>query len=147
MVTENQGTFTADERAAMKERAKEAKAAARNASAAEKAAEAARGVLDKIAEMPPDDRRIAETVHSIVVAAAPQLAPKLWYGMPAYALEGEVVLFVQTAAKFKTRYATIGFSDKARLDDGAMWPTAYAITEITADVEERIAQLVRRAAG
>lgn len=147
MVTGNQGNFTADERAAMKERAKEARAAARNASAAEKAAEAAQGVLEKIAEMPPPDRRIAEAVHSIVAAAAPHLAPRLWYGMPAYALDGEVVLFVQSAAKFKTRYTTLGFSDQARLDDGVMWPTVFAISEITADVEERIAQLVRRAAG
>ncbi|GAB2746257.1 iron chaperone [Streptomyces bullii] len=141
--------FTPEERAAMKEHAQEQKKAARRrgASAAEKAAEAERDVLAKIAEMPDSDRIMAERVHAVVKANAPVLAPKLWYGMPAYALDGKVVCFFQSAAKFKARYATLGFNDAAKLDDGAMWPTAFALTEVTADVEARIAALVKQAVG
>ncbi|GAA3204958.1 DUF1801 domain-containing protein [Streptomyces sp. XM83C] len=139
--------FTAEERAAMKEHAAEQKKAARKGSAAEKAAEAERDVLAKIADMKDDDRVMAERVHAVVTESAPQLAPKLWYGMPAYALNGKVVCFFQSAAKFKARYATLGFNDAARLDDGAMWPTAFALTKITPEVEEQIAALVKQAAG
>ncbi|MBH5334346.1 DUF1801 domain-containing protein [Streptomyces pactum] len=139
--------FTAEERAAMKEHAKELKAAARRGSREQKAAEAVRDVLAKIAEMPDSDRIMAERVHAVVTATAPALAPKLWYGMPAYALDGKVVCFFQSAAKFKARYATLGFSDQAKLDDGPMWPAAFALTEVTPEVEERIADLVKRAVG
>ncbi|CAL9344858.1 iron chaperone [Streptomyces sp. enrichment culture] len=139
--------FTAEERAAMKEHAQETKKAARRGSRAEKAAEAERDVLAKIAEMPDADRVMAERVHAVVTAAAPALAPRLWYGMPAYASDGKVVCFFQSAAKFKARYATLGFNDPARLDDGPMWATAFALTEVTPQVEERIADLVKRAVG
>ena len=131
-------TFTAEERAAMKERAQELKAA-------KSQADAERDVLAKIAEMPPTDRALAERVHAIVKDSAPGLAPKTWYGMPAYARDGKVVCFFQSAQKFKTRYATLGFSDKANLDDGDMWPTAFALQKLTADDEARITALVRRA--
>ncbi|MEW2223405.1 hypothetical protein AB0939_29625 [Streptomyces sp. NPDC006990] len=137
--------FTAQERAAMKEHAQERKKAARRTSQAEKAAEAERDVLAKIAEMQDSDRAMAERVHAVVTAAAPVLAPKLWYGMPAYALDGKIVCFFQSAAKFKARYATLGFSDQARLDDGPMWPAGFALTEVTPEVETRIAALVERA--
>ncbi|GAA4685825.1 iron chaperone [Streptomyces youssoufiensis] len=137
--------FTPEERAAMKEHAQELKKASRRRSRAEKEAEAAADVVAKIAEMPEADRVLAERVHAIVTANAPTLAPKLWYGMPAYALDGKVVCFFQGASKFKTRYATLGFSDVAALDEGAMWPAAYALTEVNAEVEARIAELVRRA--
>ncbi|MGC0334205.1 uncharacterized protein YdhG (YjbR/CyaY superfamily) [Streptomyces sp. SAI-170] len=139
--------FSAEERAAMKEHAQEMKKAARRTSKADKAAEAARDVLAKIAEMPVSDRVMAERVHAVVTSTAPALAPKLWYGMPAYALEGKVVCFFQSAEKFKARYATLGFNDPAQLDDGPMWATAFALTEVTPEVEERIAALVKRAAG
>ncbi|MBQ0862315.1 iron chaperone [Streptomyces sp. RK75] len=137
--------FTAEERAAMKEHAQEQKKAARRTSRAEKEAEAVRDVLVKIAEMPDADRILAERVHAVITANAPTLAPKLWYGMPAYALDGKVVCFFQSAAKFKARYATLGFNDPAKLDEGSMWATAFALTEVTAEVEERIAALVRQA--
>ncbi|MBQ1163012.1 DUF1801 domain-containing protein [Streptomyces sp. A73] len=137
--------FTAEERAAMKEHAQEQKKAARRTSRAEKEAEAVRDVLAKIAEMPDADRILAERVHAVITANAPTLAPKLWYGMPAYALDGKVVCFFQSAAKFKARYATLGFNDPAKLDEGSMWATAFALTEVTAEVEERIAALVRQA--
>ncbi|GAA2812585.1 DUF1801 domain-containing protein [Kitasatospora aburaviensis] len=137
--------FTAEERAAMKDRAQEAKKAVRTGSRAEKAAEAERDVLAKIAEMQDSDRVMAERVHAIVAANAPGLAPKLWYGMPAYALDGKVVCFFQSAEKFKARYATLGFSDQAKLDDGPMWAAAFALTEVTAEVEARIAALVKQA--
>jgi uncharacterized protein YdhG (YjbR/CyaY superfamily) len=139
--------FTAEERAAMKDHAAEQKKAARRGSAAEKAAEAERDVLAKIAELEGSDRVLAERVHALVTAAAPVLAPKLWYGMPAYALDGKVVCFFQSAAKFKARYATLGFNDAARLDEGVMWPTAFALTEVTPEVEARITELVKRAVG
>ncbi|TDC54299.1 DUF1801 domain-containing protein [Actinomadura sp. KC345] len=137
--------FSAEERAAMKEHAQERKKAARRTSREEKAAEAARDVVAKIAELEGPDRAMAERVHAVVTAAAPVLAPRLWYGMPAYALDGKVVCFFQGAAKFKARYATLGFNDPATLDDGPMWATAFALTEVTAEVEERIAALVKRA--
>ncbi|MBH0083885.1 iron chaperone [Salinibacterium sp. SWN167] len=133
-------SFSADERAAMKERAREAK---RVASAAEDLTD----VLSKIAEMPEDDRGLAERVHATVLAAAPGLTPKTWYGMPAYAKDGKVVCFFQAASKFKSRYATLGFSDEAALDDGPMWPTAYALIRWTDDVEAQITKLVTRAVG
>lgn len=131
----------------MKDHAKELKAAARRGTRADKAAEAERDVLAKIAEMEDSDRIMAERVHTVVTAHAPALAPKLWYGMPAYALDGKVVCFFQSAAKFKARYATLGFSDLARLDEGAMWAAGFALTEVTPEVEERIGGLVERAVG
>ncbi|WP_445399836.1 iron chaperone [Streptomyces sp. LE64] len=137
--------FTAEERAAMKEHAQELRKEARRASRADKAEAAARDVVAKIAEMPEADRIIAERVHALVTANAPDLAPKLWYGMPAYALDGKVVCFFQGADKFKARYATLGFNDGAKLDEGAMWATAFALTEVTPEVEARITELVRRA--
>jgi uncharacterized protein YdhG (YjbR/CyaY superfamily) len=139
--------FTDDERAAMKERARELKAEARRAAKADKAAEAEREVLQKIAEMPEADRVIAERIHQIVKANAPNLAPKTWYGMPAYARDGKVVCFFQSAEKFGARYATLGFNDIAHLDDGDMWPTSFAVKELTSAGEERIAALVKRAVG
>ncbi|MFD9096953.1 iron chaperone [Streptomyces collinus] len=137
--------FTAEERAAMKEHGRELKKAARRASKADKAAEAERDVLAKIAEMGDADRIMAERVHAVVTASAPVLAPKLWYGMPAYALDGKVVCFFQSAEKFKARYATLGFSDQAKLDDGPMWAAGFALTEVTPEVEARIAALVEQA--
>ena len=104
-------------------------------------------VLAKIAEMAPADRALAERIHAIVKAAAPQLVSRTWYGMPAYARDGNVVCFFQSGQKFKTRYATLGFSDKAQLDDGVMWPTSYALKELTAAEEARITELVKRAVG
>ncbi|MET7362284.1 DUF1801 domain-containing protein [Streptomyces sp. NPDC005562] len=139
--------FTAEERAAMKDHAQELKKAARRTSAAEKAAEAVRDVLAKIAAMREPDRVMAERVHAVITANAPALAPRLWYGMPAYALDGKVVCFFQSAEKFKARYATLGFSDLAKLDDGPMWAAGYALAEVTPEVETRIAELVRRAVG
>jgi uncharacterized protein YdhG (YjbR/CyaY superfamily) len=136
--------FTDEERAAMKERAKEMKAEARRGPRAGKE-DAERDVLAKIAELPAPDRAMAERVHAIVKASAPALSPRLWYGMPAYARDGKVVCFFQSAQKFKERYATFGFSDQANLDEGSMWPTSYALTELTADVEARIGALVKRA--
>ena len=136
--------FTADEKAAMRERAKEQKVAARRG--ADDAA-ALKDVLAKIAEMPPSDREIAERIHELIMTTAPHLAPKTWYGQPAYAKDGKVVCFFQAAAKFKTRYSTLGFSDEAQLDDGKMWPTSWAITGLTAADEQEIAKLIKRAAG
>ena len=132
--------FTPEERAAMKERAEEMKAAARRGKA-----DGESDVLAKIAEMPEPDRAMAERLHAIVKASAPALSPKTWYGMPAYAKDGKVVCFFQSAQKFKTRYATFGFSDKANLDEGAMWPTAFALKELTAAEEARIGALVKKA--
>jgi uncharacterized protein YdhG (YjbR/CyaY superfamily) len=136
--------FTAEERAAMRERAQEQKAAARRGPRASKA-DGESDVLAKIAEMPKPDRAIAERLHAIVKASAPDLSPRTWYGMPAYAKDGKVVCFFQSAQKFKTRYATFGFSDKANLDEGAMWPTAFALKELTAADETRIGALVKKA--
>ena len=138
------GGFTDDERAAMKERAKEVRAA-RRGTAAKAGGES--DLLAKVAEMPEPDRAVAERVHAVIKAAAPGLEPRTWYGMPAYAKDGTVLCFFQPAVKFKARYATLGFNDKANLDDGDMWPCAYAIEDLTAAVEARIAELVRRAAG
>ncbi len=138
--------FTADERAAMKERAKELKAASRRSPRADKT-DGESDVLAKIAEMAEPDRAMAERLHAIIKAAAPDLSPRTWYGMPAYAKDGNVVCFFQDAGKFKARYATLGFSDKANLDEGAMWPTAFALTELTAAGEARIAALVKKAAS
>jgi uncharacterized protein YdhG (YjbR/CyaY superfamily) len=135
--------FTAEERAAMKERAKELKAEAR---ANKNRAEGERAVLDKIAEMPEPDRVMAERLHAIVKASAPELSPKTWYGMPAYAnADGKVVCYFTPASKFDSRYATFGFNDDANLDDGAMWPTSFALTELTAADEARIGALVKKA--
>lgn len=136
--------FTPEERAAMKERAKEAKAASGRGG---KKADGEGDVLAKIGDMEAADRALAEKLHAIVKAAAPELSPRTWYGMPAYAKDGKVVCFFQGAKKFKTRYATLGFQDQANLDDGAMWPTAYALTELTPEVEARIAALVKQAAS
>jgi uncharacterized protein YdhG (YjbR/CyaY superfamily) len=136
------GGFTAEERAAMKERAREAKAEARRG--ADRAA-GEKDLLAKLAEMEGPDRAMGERIHEIVTASAPDLMPKTWYGMPAYAKDGKVVCFFQPAEKFKSRYATFGFNDDAHLDDGAMWPTAFALTELTADGEARISELVKRA--
>jgi uncharacterized protein YdhG (YjbR/CyaY superfamily) len=136
--------FTDEERGAMKERAKELKAAARRGPSGKKADEES-AVLAKIAEMTESDRAMAERLHAVITSSAPDLSPKLWYGMPAYAKDGKVVCFFQSAQKFKARYATFGFNDAANLDEGAMWPTAFALTELTAADEERIAALVKKA--
>jgi uncharacterized protein YdhG (YjbR/CyaY superfamily) len=137
--------FTDEERAALKERAKELKAPARRGSAASQS-DGESDVLAKIAEMGEPDRAMAERIHAIVKATAPDLTPRTWYGQPAYAKDGNVVCFFQPAQKFKTRYATLGFSDKANLDEGDMWPTAYALKELTPGLEARIAELVKAAA-
>ncbi|ATW53050.1 iron chaperone [Streptomyces peucetius] len=131
----------------MKERARELKASARRGSRAAKAAEDEAAAVAKIAEMQESDRAMAERLHAVIKASAPDLAPKLWYGMPAYAKDGKVVCFFQSAQKFSTRYATFGFSDKANLDEGAMWPTSYALKELTAADEARIGALVKKAAN
>ena len=136
--------FTDEERAAMKERAQELKAEARRGPRAKKA-DGERDVLAKIAEMPKPDRAMAERLHAIIKASAPALSPRTWYGMPAYAKDGNVVCFFQSAHKFKTRYATFGFSDKANLDEGTMWPVAFAVKELTAAAEARIGALVKKA--
>lgn len=135
--TKSEG-FTAEERAAMRERAQELKAEARKA-------DGDSDVLAKIAEMPAPDRAMAERLHTLVKASAPALSPKTWYGMPAYAMDGKVVCFFQSAHKFKSRYATFGFSDTANLDEGTMWPTSFALKELTAADEARIAALVKKA--
>jgi uncharacterized protein YdhG (YjbR/CyaY superfamily) len=136
--------FTDDERAAMRERAQELKAAARRGPRAGKA-DGESHVLAKIAEMPERDRTMAERLHDLIKASAPALSPRTWYGMPAYAKDGKVVCFFQSAQKFKTRYATFGFSDKANLDAGAMWPTSFALKELTAAEEKKIGTLVKKA--
>jgi len=136
--------FTAEERAAMKERAQELKAAGRRGPRADKA-DGESAVLAKIAEMPEPDRAMAKRLHAIIKASAPALSPKTWYGMPAYAKDGKVVCFFQSAQKFKSRYATFGFNDAANLDEGAMWPTSFALTELTATEEARISALVKKA--
>jgi uncharacterized protein YdhG (YjbR/CyaY superfamily) len=126
--------FTAEEKAAMRERAKEAKAATGEAD-----------VLEKIAEMAEPDRAMAERLHELIKTTAPELGPKTWYGMPAYAKDGDNICFFQPAQKFKSRYGTLGFTDKANLDEGAMWPSSYALMELTPGVEARIAELVKQA--
>jgi uncharacterized protein YdhG (YjbR/CyaY superfamily) len=134
--------FTDEERAAMKERAKELKAEAR---ANKKKAAGESDVLTKIAEMPEPDRTMATRLHEIITASVPDLWPKTWYGMPAYARDGKVVCFFQSASKFNTRYATLGFNDAANLDEGAMWPVAFALKELTAAEETKISALVKKA--
>ncbi len=136
--------FTDEERAAMREHAQELKAAARRGPRAGKA-DGESDVLAKIAEMAEPDRTMAERLHAIITASAPALLPRTWYGMPAYAKDGKVVCFFQSAQKFNTRYATLGFSDTANLDEGAMWPTSFALTELTAAEEARISVLVKKA--
>jgi uncharacterized protein YdhG (YjbR/CyaY superfamily) len=130
-------TFTAEERAAMKERVQEQKAAASKA-------DQESDVLAKIAEMPEPDRTMAQRIHTVIKASAPDLSSRLWYGQPAYARDGKVVCFFQPAQKFKTRYSTLGFSDEANLDDGAMWPTSFALTKLTAADEKKIGALVKK---
>jgi uncharacterized protein YdhG (YjbR/CyaY superfamily) len=130
--------FSADEKAAMKELIKERRASGNRA-------DAEADCLAKIAEMAPADRRIAERIHKLITSTAPQLAPKTWYGMPAYARDGNVVCFFQSAGKFKARYATLGFTDKANIDDGEMWPTYYGIKALTAAGEAKLTKLVKRA--
>jgi uncharacterized protein YdhG (YjbR/CyaY superfamily) len=137
---EASGKFSAEERAAMRERARELKAASN-------AAEAEKEVVERIAKMEGPDRAMAERLHALVKANAPSLAPRLWYGMPAYAKDGKVLCFFQDAAKFKTRYATFSFTDEANLDQGAMWPVAFALTELTDSDEAKIAALVKKAVG
>jgi uncharacterized protein YdhG (YjbR/CyaY superfamily) len=139
------GEWTAEERAAMKEHAAEIKRSGGKGAA--KAAEEAQACFDKIAEMPKPDRVIAERVHAIVTTTAPELTVKTWYGMPAYAQDGKVLCFFKPAEKFKARYATLGFSDVASLDDGSMWPTEFALTEITDADAKTIAALVKKATG
>jgi uncharacterized protein YdhG (YjbR/CyaY superfamily) len=143
---QSSGGFTAEERAAMKEHGQELKTAARRSPRAARA-DGEGDVLAKIAEMAEPDRVMAERLHAIVKASAPALSPRTWYGMPAYAKDGKVVCFFQSAQKFKTRYATLGFNDAANLDEGTMWPVAYALTELTAADEARIGALVKKAVG
>lgn len=147
--TKSYDGFTEDERAAMKERAQELKSTAKRRGSTGKAAKAdgESELLAKIAELPEPDRALAERIHAIVKESAPELEPKTWYGMPAYAKDGKVVCFFQNAGKFKARYSTLGFNDPAQLDDGDMWPVAYALTVLTPEVEARIAELVKKAAG
>jgi uncharacterized protein YdhG (YjbR/CyaY superfamily) len=139
--------LTDEELAALKERTQELKAEARRGRRADKAAEEERDVLAKIAEMPQPDRAMAEGLHALITASAPALSPKTWYGMPAYAKDGKVVCFFQSAQKYNSRYSTFGFQDAANLDDGAMWPTAFALTELTAADKAKIAALVKKAAS
>lgn len=136
--------FSDDERSAMRERAQELKTAGKRRSRSSKA-DGENDVLAKIAEMEGSDRTMAERLHDLIKRSAPELSPKTWYGMPAYARDGDVVCFFQGAQKFKTRYASLGFSDKANLDEGDMWPTAYALRDLGADEEERIAALLKKA--
>jgi uncharacterized protein YdhG (YjbR/CyaY superfamily) len=136
--------WTDEERAAMKERARELKAAARRGARADKA-DGESAVLAKIAEMPEPDRAMGDRLHAVIKANAPALSPRLWYGMPAYAKDGKVVCFFQSAHKFNSRYATFGFNDEANLDEGTMWPTSFALTELTAADEARIGALVKKA--
>ncbi|MGA7671991.1 MAG: DUF1801 domain-containing protein [Nitrolancea sp.] len=137
-------TFTVEEKAAMKEYAEERKKAARRGSKATRE-DGESDLLAKIAEMEEPDRSMAERIHAIVKETAPELEPRTWYGMPAYSKDGNVVCFFQCAQKFKARYSTLGFSDRANLDDGTFWPNAYALTELTPQVEERISALVKQA--
>jgi len=145
MAGKNTTGFTDDERAAMKERAKELKAEAHRGSGKKAKADGESDLLAKIAEMPEPDRSMATRIHAIITASAPDLSPKTWYGMPAYARDGKVVCFFQSADKFKARYATFGFNDTANLDEGAMWPTSFALKELTAAEEARIRELVKKA--
>jgi uncharacterized protein YdhG (YjbR/CyaY superfamily) len=139
--------FSEEERAAMKEHAAELKAAKSRGTGAKKAAADEKDCEDKIAAMSGTDRTVAETLHGIVKANAAHLAPKTWYGMPAYAKDGKVVVFFKAAGKFKTRYAEVGFNEWATLDDGDMWPTAFAVTDMTPGIEKKLTALVKKAAG
>jgi len=143
-MTEKTESFTAEERAAMKERAKELREEGKRSKSANKAEAEAAEVLEKIAEMPDADRAIAEKVHQIVAEEAPSLSPKTWYGMPGWAKDGKIVLFFQGSEKFKTRYATLGFNDIATIDEGSMWPTAYALTKLTAADEKTLRALIKK---
>jgi hypothetical protein len=145
-VSKTSAGFTAEERAAMQERAQELKAEAKRGKRVNPA-DAESEVLAKIAELPEPDRSMAERLHAIIKATTPSLTPRTWYGMPAYAMDGNVVCFFQSALKFKTRYATLGFSDKAKLDDGTLWPVAYALTELNTAEEARIITLLKKAVG
>jgi uncharacterized protein YdhG (YjbR/CyaY superfamily) len=138
--------FTDEERAAMTERSRELKAATRRGQRASEA-DGESDLLAKVAEMTGSDRAMAERLHAIIKATAPDLSPKTWYGMPAYAKDGKTICFFKPAAKFKARFATLGFSDQAHLDEGAMWPTEYALTELTATEEAKISELIKRAVG
>jgi uncharacterized protein YdhG (YjbR/CyaY superfamily) len=140
VAAEKPNQFTAEEKAAARERVRELKAASRGGKT-----DGEQDVLAKIAEMPEADRVMAERIHALVKTTAPELTPRTWYGMPAYALNGKVVCFFQSGQKFKTRYATLGFSETANLDDGAMWPTAFALKKLSTAVEKRIAALVKQA--
>jgi uncharacterized protein YdhG (YjbR/CyaY superfamily) len=142
--TSTSAAFTDEERAAMKERSKEVKGARRGKATRE---EDTQDLLDKIAELPEHDKRLAERVHAIVTETVPDVWPKTWYGQPAYAIGGKTFCFFQPSSKFKTRYSTLGFNDPAQLDDGTMWPVAFAIVDLTAEDEERIRELVKKAAG
>lgn len=143
---EDEGTFSDAERAAMKQRAAELRAQAGGTGSAKKQREA-QACLDAIAALTDSDRRIAELLHAVVTQEAPHLDPKTWYGFPSYARDGKVVLFYQPRAKFGTRYGTVGFNEDALLDDGVFWPTAFAVLDVTDDVEARLRELVRTAAG
>jgi uncharacterized protein YdhG (YjbR/CyaY superfamily) len=143
-IDEKSKGFSDEERAAMKERSQELKAAARRGPRAAKA-DGESAVLAKLAEMPERDRAMGTRLHAVIKASAPGLSPKTWYGMPAYAKDGKVVCFFQSAQKFKSRYATLGFSDEANLDEGAMWPTSFALKELTAAEEAKIGALVKKA--
>ncbi len=143
--SQGRDSFTKQEREAMKERSAEVKTERRRGASSR--ADGESDVLAKIAEMSEPDRRIAERIHAIVKTSAPSLSPKTWYGMPAYARGDDVICFFQNAGKFKTRYSTLGFSDKANLDDGSMWPTSFALAELAPAVELRIASLIKKAAG
>ena len=144
MAKDDTETFTKEERAAMRERAREQKA---EANANRSREEGERDVLAKIAEMPDSDRALAEGIHAVVKTVAPALVPRTWYGMPAYTKDGKVVCFFQSADKFKARYGTLGFNDAAKLDSGAMWPTSFALTEWTDEVRATITDLVAKAVG
>ena len=146
MTTKKYDGFSDEEIAAMKEHAQDLKKASRRNPRTAKA-DGERDVLEKIGAMPEADRVLAERLHAIITTTAPELAPKLWYGMPAYAKDGKMVCFFQSAQKFKSRYAMLGFSDEAKLDEGAMWPTYFALKELTAAEEERIGALVKKAVG
>lgn len=147
MTTTDQEGFSAAEKAAMKERAAEVRAPKKRMTKAEKAAQARQDVEDKIASYSGSDKEIAQRLHRIITATAPQLEPKTWYGMPAYALDGQILCFIQDAEKFGARYLTLGFNDAAQLDEGTMWPTAYAITSLDERLEEQITALVGKAVG
>jgi len=142
----SENVWTDEERAAMQESARERKATSRRGKGDDRA-EGEREIRDKIAEMPADDRAMAERIHALVTDAAPSLLPKTYYGMPAYAKDGKVICFFQTKSKFKVRYSTFGFQPDARIDDGEMWPVAFAVTKLTPSVEAQITKLVKKAAG